>query len=435
MGTTSSALFAWRHSALLQSAAKLLTGRVAAMAMATASAPIIARLFDPSSYGEAAIFLAIITVASALLTGGYPRSVLFPPEDATAASLFTGTLVLSVIVTVSLYAGLAIAIAISPDLPSDVGVTSAVFWLIPVGALLVAGRDTFYVLQLRRSRFSAMAFMDFGQSGTVVGSRIAWGLSLGSSGLGLVLGHLAGLVAAVGLAWKDSKQWLASAASDLTWQNLLTVAKHHQDYPKYRLPAHLVFSLAGQVPVLALSFLYPPAVVGLYAMAYRVAGLPLQATSQALNDALLRKATGQRHLAQPIGPAIWKAALALLVTGIPIFTVMHLWGGEILGFVLGSQWYEAGEMLEILAVYLGFTWVSTAFSPTLDSLRRNRVQLVLQGSSLVLRSSAFVVAYLLGLDVYATLWLFVALACTQQVLVAAVGAWAVHQHDVKLRAG
>src|SRR5690606_30859337 len=149
-----------------------------------------------------------------------------------------------IIVTACLYVVLAIGISLSSDLPSLVGLSETVYWLVPFGALLLGWRDSFYVLQLRRSRFTSMAFMDFWQSGTLVASRIGWGISIGSTALGLVLGHLAGLLVAAWLAWKDTKQWLRSASSKFSPEEVLSVASRYQDYPRYRLPAHLVFMFA-----------------------------------------------------------------------------------------------------------------------------------------------------------------------------------------------
>src|SRR5690606_8339279 len=139
----------------------------------------------------------------------------------------------------------------------------------------------------------------------------------------------------------------------------------------------LAFVAGAQLPVLALGLMYSSEIVGFFAMAHRVAALPLQAASQSFSEAMLRRTISQHHQQQRMRPGVQKAAIALLSSGLPIFSAMFFFGADLLTWFLGQRWAEAGSILEILAVYLFFYWIAAPFYPLLEALRKNKAQLLL----------------------------------------------------------
>lgn len=415
-------------SVVVKGAAQLLSGRALAMVLTILATPIIARLFAPQDYGVAALFLAIVAVIGGVLPAGYHRAILFPSEDDTAANLFVLALVTSIVLAVLMYAGLALAVSIWPSIYQASGM-GGVLWLVPIAAAMLASRESLNALLIRHGAFSTMAYADVGQSVTVVSTRIGWGLSVGSSALGLVLGQLAGLFVALSLMLKHSSGRLARCLPHLHWHGLVKLAHQYGDYPVFRVPAQLAFILSNHLPVLALGVIYPSATVGYFAMAHRVAALPMQAASQSLSDALLKRCLGQRNANQRIGPTVRKAALALAVLGAPVFSLLFVFGEWGLTLVLGERWAEAGKMLQVLSVYLFFFWMASPFYPVLEALRRNRLQLLLYWIYATALALLFLFCNTLGLDIYETLWLFVALSCVHQLLVVVSASLAMGKHD------
>jgi O-antigen/teichoic acid export membrane protein len=116
-----------------------------------------------------------------------------------------------------------------------------------------------------------------------------------------------------------------------------SLAKEFRYFPILSVPARLAFVGANQVPVLAIGIKYAPEVVGLFAMATRLAAAPLRAVSQAISEAILRRSIEKRHDSTRVAPVIVAAAKVLLISGTPTFAFLFVYGGGLLTWVLGER--------------------------------------------------------------------------------------------------
>ena len=71
----------FQKSQFLRNVAKLSSGKLLALAIAVVVTPIVSRLFSPSDYGVAALFIAASTIASSVLALAYERAAIFPKDD------------------------------------------------------------------------------------------------------------------------------------------------------------------------------------------------------------------------------------------------------------------------------------------------------------------------------------------------------------------
>jgi len=403
------------------------------MFIALATTPIIARLFDPEHYGVAASFFAYTTVAGILFPLSYHRAVIFPKDEQKARQLLFLSIIISGGVTLAVYAGLGLA-AYSGFRVSEFSGMGDVVWLIPFGAWLVSFSDTFVNICIRRQDFSAMARADIAKHLTTAIARIAWGLLLATSVAGLVVGQMLGMVVALGICLLRCLPWIRTASVALDYSSLRSLAAEFRDYPFFRLPANLSFVASRQLPVIALGMMFPIATVGFYAMANRAANIPLQAASQAISSVLIGKTMAKRHRQEAMGRDLLRVVSILVAIGVPVFTGVYLFSEELLTWFLGERWRTAGRIAEILAPYLFMVWVSS-FSPTvLESLRLNRLRLMINFGNFTTRAIVFLGCGLAGLDIIATVWVFVAVCCLYQVLIVAVSARMVVLHDSSLLA-
>ena len=415
-------------STVLRNAGKLMSGRVGAMLIGVAATPVIARLFVPSDYGIAALFISIATVAASILPAGYQRAILYPENELVATRLLLLAIASAAGMVAVVYVAYFVASAVGTEWSQGLGIAN-LLWALPIAALVLALRDALAVGLLRQKRFAALAWMDVGQSGTIASTRILWGFFFGSSSAGLIGGQLFGFLFAGVIAFFLCWPWVRRALDGFSWRQLTTLAAEFKDYPVFRVPARLAFIAADQLPVIALGLIYPAASVGFFAMANRVAGLPLQAASRSLSDAVLRKSIGDRHEAKAVAPGILKAAVLLVLIGLPIFLSMYFIGGDVLEWFLGARWVMAGQMLEILAPLLFFSWTASAFTPVFETFRQNKLQLMLHWLSLGVRAAAFYYCYTAGLDILAALWLFVVVGSLHQLLVIAMALGVLRRHE------
>jgi len=401
------------------------------MLIALAATPVISRLFDPADFGVAALFIATMTVTASMLALAYERGVLFPKQESKAARILVLALSISVACTLLVYIVIGICVLIWPDIAEFSGMGNF-FWFFPLGALFLSLRGTLVALCIRREDFSSIASADVGAAVISASTRILWGLFLASSVVGLVFGHLLGIAIAVLICGVRCMQWLRNTVEPANLVGMQAVAIEYKDYPLFRAPAKIAFSAARRLPIIALGILFPAEIVGYYAMANRAAELPLQAASTSVSNVLLRKTMGLRQIEQPMGKSLMKVVMVLIVTGLPIFSLMFFFGQEILSWFLGARWSSAGSIVQILAPYLFTLWVGS-FAPTVfETLRLNKLRLKLHVGNLLVRCGTFAFCGVAGLGVTDTLWIFVVISSAYQVFIYAIAARATARYDAEL---
>lgn len=418
-------------SVFVRNVAKLSSARFVAMFIALAATPIIARLFDPQHFGAAATFFAYSTVAGALFPLSYHRAVIFPKDDQTARQMLTLSIIIGGIVTLAVYVALALAASSGVQVTEFAGL-GVIVWLLPLGAWLASFSDTFGNLCIRRQDISAMAKADVAQQLVTSGARIAWGFLLATSVAGLVLGQMLGVVVGMLICLVRCLPWLRTVKTSVTLSGLFSLASEYRDYPLFRLPANLSFIASRQLPVIALGLMFPPAIVGFYAMANRAANMPLQAASQAISNVLMGSTMAMRHRQKAIGKKVLRVVVVLAAIGLPVFAGVYILGEELLTWFLGERWRTAGRITEMLAPYLFMVWVSS-FSPTvLESLRLNKLRLMLNFGNLAIRALVFLACGIAGFGIIETLAAFVVVSSMYQVLIILISARMVVIHDRSL---
>ena len=421
----------WEKSQFLRNVAKVSSGKLSAMIIAVAATPVISRLFDPSHYGVAALFIAAMTIASSVLALAYEQAAIYPREDAKASRIVVLALTVSVSFSLLMYLAISIRALLWPGAIEGSSLGSYV-WLLPLGALLLSVKGIAAALCVRRGDFSAIASADVADAATAASTRILWGLLLTSSTAGLLLGHLLALAVAALVCGIPSLLWFRKCYERRSLKELWAVAVEFKDYPVFRAPARITFSTSMKLPIIALGILFPTEIVGFYAMANRAAGRPLQAIRTSVSSVLLSKTMKLRHVGQPLGKNLLRVAAVLALAGVPLFSLMFVFGEEAITWFLGARWATAGEFVRIMAPYLFALWVG-AFVPTVfDTLRLNKLRLKLNIGNLLLRAGIFIACGALGLGITVTLWIFVMTSCAYQAFIYTIAVKVIMAYDADL---
>ena len=352
----------------------------------------------------------------------------------TAARLLLVATYVAIGMTLVTYLLLLVGSILRPELAARAGMGSLI-WLLPLAALLAALKEAFLTLCLRTDRYKSMAMSLAAETGVTAISRIVWGLMLSSSIAGLVLGHFLGVAIGGLICVIACRSWIAEHFAGMRSWKLLSVMRDFSDYPKFRAPARLAFNAAKRMPVIALGLIFPAEVVGFYAMANRSAGMPLQAASQSVSNVFLRDLIKTRDRDLPLLPGVRRVLGILLLTGIPMFLVVYFLGGELLTWFLGARWQQAGVFIEILALYLFSTWVSSFASTIFETLRLNKVMLRMHFGNLLVRLLVFIACAVVALSPTETLWLFAVVCSAYQFLIVIVAMLKARRHDAGLETG
>ncbi|MBN1589446.1 MAG: oligosaccharide flippase family protein [Pirellulales bacterium] len=339
-----------KHPSLSSSLFKLSSGRVATTAIAAATGPIVARLYDPNCFGilELAVAFTVLFYAG---SRGFGYGLAMPL--ATSKAEFRAVFVLALLLggTVSTLVGVAAVFA---------GEAITDYWGHPefakyviVAPLLCIGVTIRNLLDLVLScerQFGIVAVRGMIET---IGRRVVQ-IGLGFTALGnTATGLLSGLVFGVGAAAlafsvKPLKAVLHVDGEPFRFADLKTVAIRYRNFPLFRFWTEFLNAVTYSLPIVLLGSLFSVKVVGYYGVGRPLLYLPLVLFAQTSRNVFyieVSKATAHGHSAAPVTMQL----LRLLVTLVAFpFMVVLLLGAFLFEYVYGPDWREAGIYAQLL---------------------------------------------------------------------------------------
>lgn len=404
-----------RHREFFGNVAILMSGRMVAALIALFMVPIVARLFSPSDFGIAAMFVSIVGILSNVSTLRYEAALALPREDTEAIAIMALAyrVLFLVCAVLTLFLGIYNVSGVTWPASTLLGDWK---WALPVGVLLLAALNI-QESWLTRTKSFKIASASFVVGNTVTsGARIGFGALLGSSVYGLVGGYLLGLVSRLILQRSASKVGFRAAFGHVAWPALRQVARRYADFPKFNAPADFVFSIGRNLPVLLLGVMFSPTVAGFYAMAHRLSQVPITIVATSLRRVFLQKTAAIKNHGRSLRKAFLLSTAALALLGSIPFGVLWLFGQPILTWLLGERWFVAGRYLEIMAPWLFTIWVTAPCNPIFIVLREQRFFLYRHATLTALRLGAFGLSYVLTADPEWTLRAFVIVTVATNVI-------------------
>jgi len=385
--------FLTRHAEFLGNVAIMMSGKTLAGLIALLTMPIVARLFLPDDFGVAAVFASIAGVVASLATLRYGMAIVLPNDESEAIDImaFSFRVLFAVCVFVLL---LLIAYSLIGASWAVLELLGEWMWFLPLGILLLSSVHINDAWLSRSKSFKRLsASIVAGNSATGV-TRIGLGAVFGSSIPGLITGYLFGLLVRLRVQQGLTTAALRQAITEFDWPVIRAIAKKYSDFPKLNAPAALVFAIGENLPVLLFGVMFSPAVAGIYAMADRIAKVPVTIVATSIRRVFMQKAAGIRQKDRSLRKAFLLTGGGLALLGAGPFGMLWMFGQEISIFVLGERWSDAGVFLEIMSPWLFMMWVEAPCNSVFVVLRQQRLWLALQVTLTFLQSSAFATAWL-----------------------------------------
>jgi O-antigen/teichoic acid export membrane protein len=188
---------------------------------------------------------------------------------------------------------------------------------------------------------------------------------------------------------------------------LRAVAAQHRDFPLYGAPNLFLRNLSQELPTVVFGLMYAPAIVGYYAMASRLARLPLNLAGVALQRVVLQKFAELHNGNRRLAPGFAKLTIGLAAVALPPFLALWIWGEWLCELVLGARWAAAGKYMTILVPWLYALWVSNPAAAVMTVLRRQAMLFWAQLLLAAARMTVFAVAMITTAAVESTLHAFV----------------------------
>lgn len=374
---------------------RLVSGTVFAQIVSILATPIITRLFGPAAYGAAVAFGSILSVINVFICLRYDQAIVLPEEDEDAANVLGLSLLAAVVVT---------------------ALTGVVLWLWsePLMALLhmeeltpfmwmmapaLAVSASMYVLTAwngRKRQFGRIATGQMLNSFTTAGSRITSGLA-GATGSGAMIATniLGSFIAAVYLAVLTLRRHAALFRSAIRPAGMIAMMRRYRDQPLYGTWASLLNTVSWQLPVFMLTAFFSPAVAGQYALGQRIIRVPMSLVGTSIAQVFYARAATAR-VDGTLAGLTYSVFKRLVLFGIAPTLFLALEGSNLFALVFGAQWGEAGQYVQILALW-SFVWfISSPISQLQLVLEQQRFFLIWNSVNFASRFLSLWIGAMLG---------------------------------------
>ena len=383
--------------------AALAGGAGAAQAVTLASTLWITRLYAPEDVGPASLFLSLVALFSSVAALRFDKAIVLPAESAQAGQLIR----LSLIAASVACGGLAIAVALASPWLSGWGTLAPLggwIYALPVVVWLATTAKVAGEHQTRQRAFGRLGASRVVGSTTMAVARIGSGLAVGGSAGGYLLGGLLSWVTqlAVLTGVPDPRRLTGS----LDVAALRSTARTYQDFPRFSVPTTFLNRLSDQLPILMLSGLYAPEVVGLYALTQRALRSPLDMVSEALRRVVHQRSAACWNAGEPLAPLIARVTLGIGGVALVPLLGIALWGSALFGWAFGDEWARAGDFAAALVPWMLTDLLIGPANAVFFVTRHLRTWLLLEVFSTLSRLAVFGLAWWLAWDVLETLVVF-----------------------------
>lgn len=340
-----------------------------AMILQIAFAPFISRLYSPTDFAGFELFakiLALIVVASSLRL---ELAIIIPKAESEAQAIIK--LSFKVLLIASLLSLLAIPFAdlIGEALRNEE--LPFLLWFLPIGVFLSGSSNILVNIMIRLKAFKELSSNKILAAISNNGFKYLFGLKaatpVGLTG-GLMLGTLVPNIAF--LRPRAVRHQLVQA-----WKSRIPVKEILRKYKDFPLinSFHAFFDEAQKAALLFLiSFYYSEIILGLFAFTWRYLRVPVQVFGTSLGQVLNERIATNIQQRLSVKPILLKAAALLAVLSIVPFAILFFFGGQIFGFIFGSEWTIAGKYSEVIApwLFLHFVVAPLSMLPVLVNKQR-----------------------------------------------------------------
>lgn len=354
----------------IKNVAILSSGNAIALIITVVTTPILTRIYIDSELGIFGIFMSLTGWLGVIASLRYDLAVMLPKITNRAlklvkTSLFIALLVASTIgVIVLLFKNSIVRLL-------DIEAISEYLLFIPVFIFLQGFNSTFTMWQTRNKKYPRISFSNSSRSFFTNGISIGAGL-LNFGPLGLILGSLSGLIVN---GYLLSRKVLGSILKHrVSRGERVHLLKEYRDLPLKSGPAIFLNLSANQLPLILIGVWFDLGLAGQYYMMQRVLNMPLTIIGKSASQVFFQESNQDNSDQRHVQKLLLRGMLFLFGLIIIPMLLIFIWGKDIFGLVLGSDYQLAGEIASILSIFFLIRFVISSQSTLLITKRKLGVE-------------------------------------------------------------
>ncbi len=389
---------------------KLVSGTAFAQTLAVLVSPILTRLYAPEAFGVLALFVSIASILGMVSCLRYEMAIPLPESDGDAASLLVVCLCF-VAVTTGVTAGIIIwrghDIVHWLNAP---GLYSMRWWM-PLYVFLMGVSLAFSYWNTRMKQFGRISRSHIANSLSAHAIKLGAGFAGWVTGTTLIAATLVGQMIAVLLL--GSRIWRIEGALIRSHGRRASVWEQIRRYRKFPLAdiwGALLNNASWHIPSVLFAIYFSPAIVGLYALAFRLLQMPMLLIGTSLGQVFYQRAAQTRVRGEPMALLTEEVFRRLVVLGLFPTLILAVAGPDLFAVVFGDRWRDAGVYTQILSVWIFWWFISSPISLIFMVLERQGLILIFHVAIFATRLLSIVIGGVNG-DVFLALWLFAGSGC------------------------
>ncbi len=371
-------------SAFFKNFYMVLSGSVLSQIVVIFTTPILSRIYAPEDFGAASVFFSVVGFFTILSTFQYEGAIMLPKRNIDSLALVILSTMLAFVS--SIFIGILLFFYHDVVFGWFHMESQSKFWeWIPLAIVVYAVYSILSHWVTRLGQYKTIAYRQFFQSVSQSVTKIVLG-KLSFVSTGLVVGTLLGIVASISILIKGRVKDLFRSFRLITWDRIKDNAKRYHKFPKYTMIQGLMDTFQESLLLLVISALYGNAKLGMYTFTLALLQKPLQVIGASLGQVYFQDISKKFANEQEIYSDTIKLIKILLAVALVIYIPVVIFGPWIFDFFFGDNWWESGEIAQIMSLWLMLKLISSPISsiPNVTGHQKNYVLFTLIGNVLPL---------------------------------------------------
>ena len=364
---------------------KVFTGTGISLIIPIAFSPVIARLYDPTSFGEFGVFMFIFSILLVLSNGRLNNAINIAKTVEDSISLFLGSSIF--LISFSLF--ITIFFAIFPDLISRL-THSDLYYMSPVLglALLLSGcHESLLAIANRNGLFSPIAKSKVVFSLTTILLQLVLGF-YGFGARGLIYSLIAAKLFTVCYLALTQK-YLFTSIKLSNFSQIKYLIWRYKNFLIYDTPSALAAVAIQQAPNFLFKMIYSGSFAGQYFFIQRLLQAPVSLISGSVLEVFKNESTLDFHVHGNFRSSFLKTFRTLIAfIAIPVgIGIVYI--QEIVVFIYGEEWRDAGRIAAILMPAFGLRLLANPLSFSFYLAEKQPVNLLILSTTFLLLTLLF----------------------------------------------
>lgn len=386
----------FRKGSFTQDVAIVGVGKIIVTIVGFLFIPILSRIYTPEAYGIFSIYNATVTLLVTIFTLSYPAAMVIARDEKSFYNLFLLSNFLLFSFTI-IFLLLILLVGKSINNSLHFFTNYGYLYYIPIGILLNGVFATFIPWNVRRKHYMFSSSVAAGHNILIRLINLFLGFISRFNNFGLIIGNQIGKFSAVIANLSKNLSEKKSFLNTANFKSIIDVAKNYKKYPLYFLPSQIVSNLNNQSSVYFIGLGFNKSILGNFSIAVSVLSIPVQILANSISSVFLEKANHIYKTEKKILPNFIKGLITkLFLMGVLPFSILSVFGEDLIVFFLGNQWHLAGWISAYMGPYFFLLLLISPIMPIFQVLKKEPQLFIFNITGLLLNIGALISGYLLN---------------------------------------